>query len=90
MSEQEKKKVIFENEGSRYDVSKFTDEGKTFFRYLIETNQEINVLKQRMDILQAANITLNSKIKEQFTDSMLSDSVDVDCKRISEEVTEDS
>lgn len=90
MSEQEKKKVIFENEGSRYDVSKFTDEGKTFFRYLIETNQEINVLKQRMDILQAANITLNSKIKEQFTDAMLSDSVDVDCKRISEEVTEDS
>jgi len=90
VSEQEKKKVIFENEGSRYDVSKFTDEGKTFFRYLIETNQEINVLKQRMDILQAANITLNSKIKEQFTDAMLSDSVDVDCKRISEEVTEDS
>ena len=71
-------------------MSKFTDEGKTFFRYLIETNQEINVLKQRMDILQAANITLNSKIKEQFTDAMLSDSVDVDCKRISEEVTEDS
>ena len=83
MSEQEKK-LIYENEGSRYDVSKFTDEGKTLFRYLIETNQEINVLRQRIDILQAANITLNSKIKEQFTNDMLSDSVD------SEEVTEES
>lgn len=83
MSEQEKK-LIYENEGSRYDVSKFTDEGKTLFRYLIETNQEINVLRQRIDILQAANIALNSKIKEQFTNDMLSDSVD------SEEVTEES
>lgn len=83
MSEQEKK-LIYENEGSRYDVSKFTDEGKTLFRYLIETNQEINVLRQRIDILQAANITLNSKIKEQFTNDMLSDSVG------SEEVTEES
>ena len=83
MSEPEKK-LIFENEGSRYDVSKFTDEGKTLFRYLIETNQEINVLRQRIDILQAANITLNSKIKEQFTNDMLSHSVD------SEEVTEES
>jgi hypothetical protein len=78
------KKLIYENEGSRYDVSKFTDEGKTLFRYLIETNQEINTLKKRIDILQAANITLNSKIKEQFTNDMLSDSVD------SEEVTEES
>jgi hypothetical protein len=83
VSEQEKK-LIYENEGSRYDVSKFTDEGKTLFRYLIETNQEINVLRQRIDILQAANITLNSKIKEQFTNDMLSDSVG------SEEVTEES
>lgn len=83
MSEQEKK-LIFENEGSRYDVSKFTNEGKTFFLYLMETNQEINTLKKRIDILQAANITLNSKIKEQFTNDMLSDSVD------SEEVTEES
>tara|TARA_R110002051_G_scaffold141812_1_gene215145 strand:- start:948 stop:1199 length:252 start_codon:yes stop_codon:yes gene_type:complete len=83
VSEQEKK-LIYENEGSRYDVSKFTDEGKTLFRYLIETNQEINVLRQRIDILQAANIALNSKIKEQFTNDMLSDSVD------SEEVTEES
>ena len=83
MSEPEKK-LIFENEGSRYDVSKFTDEGKILFRYLIETNQEINTLKKRIDILQAANITLNSKIKEQFTNDMLSDSVD------SEEGTEES
>lgn len=70
MSEQDKK-IIYENEGSQYEVSKFSDEGKTFFRYLIETNQEIVTMKKRIDILQAASITLNSKIKEQLVDDML-------------------
>ena len=70
MSEQDKK-IIYENEGSQYEVSKFSDEGKTFFRYLIETNQEIVTMKKRIDILQAASITLNSRIKEQLVDDML-------------------
>ena len=70
MSEEDKK-IIYENEGSQYEVSKFTDEGKTFFRYLIETNQEIMSMKKRIDILQAASITLNSRIKEQLADDML-------------------
>ena len=70
MSEQDKK-IIYENEGSQYEVSKFTDEGKTFFRYLIETNQEVVTMKKRIDILQAASITLNSRIKEQLADDML-------------------
>ena len=70
MSEQDKK-MIYENEGSQYEVSKFSDEGKTFFRYLIETNQEIVTMKKRIDILQAASITLNSRIKEQLVDDML-------------------
>ena len=70
MSEQDKK-IIYENEGSQYEVSKFSDEGKTFFRYLIETNQEIMTMKKRIDILQAASITLNSRIKEQLVDDML-------------------
>jgi len=68
---EEDKKIIYENEGSQYEVSKFTDEGKTFFRYLIETNQEIVTMKKRIDILQAASITLNSRIKEQLVDDML-------------------
>ena len=70
MSEQDKK-IIYENEGSQYEVSKFSDEGKTFFRYLIETNQEVVTMKKRIDILQAASITLNSRIKEQLADDML-------------------
>jgi len=70
LSEQDKK-IIYENEGSQYEVSKFSDEGKTFFRYLIETNQEIVTMKKRIDILQAASITLNSRIKEQLVDDML-------------------
>jgi len=68
---EEDKKIIYENEGSQYEVSKFTDEGKTFFRYLIETNQEVVTMKKRIDILQAASITLNSRIKEQLADDML-------------------
>ena len=70
MSEEDKK-IIYENEGSQYELSKFTDEGKTFFRYLIETNQEVVTMKKRIDILQAASITLNSRIKEQLVDDML-------------------
>jgi len=70
LSEQDKK-IIYENEGSQYEVSKFSDEGKTFFRYLIETNQESVTMKKRIDILQAASITLNSRIKEQLVDDML-------------------
>jgi len=68
---EEDKKIIYENEGSQYELSKFTDEGKTFFRYLIETNQEVVTMKKRIDILQAASITLNSRIKEQLVDDML-------------------
>ena len=70
MSEQEKK-IIYENKGNQYEVSKFSDEGKTFFRYLIDTNQESMTMKKRIDILQAAGITLSSKIKEQLTEDML-------------------
>ena len=70
MSEQEKK-IIYENKGNQYEVSKFSDVGKTLFRYFIETNQEIMTMKKRIDILQAAGITLSSKIKEQLTEDML-------------------
>ena len=71
MSEAQEKKILYENEGSQYEVSKFSKEGKTFLRYLIETNQEIKTMQKRIDILQAAGITLSNKIKEQLTNDML-------------------
>lgn len=70
MSE-EVKKIIYENEGTQYEVSKFSNEGKTFFKYLIDINQEIGTLKRRIDILQAASITLNNKLKENLSEDMI-------------------
>lgn len=61
----------YEHEGTKYDASKFNDEGKTFFNYMVEVNNEVNSLKRRMDILNAASITLSSKLKELLTDNML-------------------
>ena len=61
----------YENEGVKYDASKFSNEGKTFFNYMVEINQEVNSLKRRTDILNAASITLSSKLRELLTDDML-------------------
>ncbi len=69
MSE-EIKKITYENEGVRYDATKFSSEGKTFFAYMVDINQEIATCKRRIDILQAASITFNSKLKEHLTEDM--------------------
>jgi|TARA_R110000787_G_scaffold47583_2_gene115050 hypothetical protein len=61
----------YEHEGTKYDASKFNDAGKAFFNYMVEVNNEVNALKRRMDILNAAGITLSSKLKELLTDDML-------------------
>ena len=61
----------YEHEGTKYDASKFNDAGKAFFDYMVEVNNEVNVLKRRMDILDAASIALSSKLKELLTDNML-------------------
>lgn len=61
----------YEYEGTKYDASKFNDEGKTLFNYMVEIKREVNSLKRRMDILNAASITLNNKLRELLTDDML-------------------
>ena len=58
-------------EDRQYQVNKFSVEGKVAFSYLVDTQQEINILQKKIDILKAAPITLNTKVDEQLDDSML-------------------
>tara|TARA_R110002020_G_scaffold198231_2_gene399475 strand:- start:10822 stop:11118 length:297 start_codon:yes stop_codon:yes gene_type:complete len=72
MSEEQtnKKSIIYQHEGTQYNVSKFSDEGKLAFGYVVDVNQEINSLNKRADILQAAAVALSSKINSQLTADM--------------------
>tara|TARA_X000001382_G_scaffold84827_1_gene60115 strand:+ start:49 stop:285 length:237 start_codon:yes stop_codon:yes gene_type:complete len=53
-----------------YEVSKFTDEGKIVFARLVEVQKDIQSLTRKIEILQAAAITLNVKIKDQLSEEM--------------------
>lgn len=53
-----------------YEVSKFTDEGKVVFARLVEVQKDIQNLTRKIEILQAAAITLNVKLKDQLTEDM--------------------
>lgn len=68
---EEVKKITYENEGVRYDATKFSSDGKALLNYMVYINQEIGTCKRRIDILQAASITFNSKLKEYLTDDMV-------------------
>jgi|TARA_R110001583_G_C5442872_1_gene390036 hypothetical protein len=61
----------------QYQVNRFTDEGKVAFNYLLEIGQEIKMLQRKVDILQAAGLTLRSKVEDQLTEEMLSTLGDV-------------
>jgi len=61
----------------QYQVDKFTDEGKIVFNYLVEIQQEINIFQKKIEILKAASITLNNKLNETLTDSMVTTLGDV-------------
>jgi len=53
-----------------YEASKFTDEGKIVFARLVEVQKDIQSLTRKIEILQAAAITLNVKLKDQLTEDM--------------------
>lgn len=53
-----------------YEVDKFTDEGKIIFARLVEVQQDVNNFSRKIDILKAAAVTLNNKLKEQVTEDM--------------------
>jgi hypothetical protein len=54
-----------------YDVSKFTDEGKTAFLILLETDKDLQALKKQTAKLNRAIVGFNQDIAEQLTDEML-------------------
>ena len=68
---EETQKITYEHEGVRYDATKFSSDGKVLLSYIVDINQEIGTCKRRIDILQAASITFNVKLKEQLTDEMV-------------------
>ena len=53
-----------------YEASKFTDEGKIVFARLVEVQKDIQNLNRKIEILQAAAITLNIKLKDPLTEDM--------------------
>lgn len=53
-----------------YEASKFTDEGKIVFARLVEVQKDIQSLTRKIEILQAAAITLNVRLKDQLTEDM--------------------
>ena len=61
----------------QYQVSRFTDEGKLAFNYLLEIGQEIQMLQRKVDILQAAGLTLRTKVEDQLDNEMLTTLGDV-------------
>jgi hypothetical protein len=61
----------------QYQVSRFTDEGKLAFNYLLEIGQEIKMLQRKVDILQAAGLTLRTKVEDQLDNEMLTTLGDV-------------
>ena len=54
-----------------YDVSKFTEEGKTAFLILLETDKDLQALKKQTAKLNRAIVGFNQDIAEQLTDEML-------------------
>jgi len=53
-----------------YEANKFTDEGKIVFARLVEVQKDIQSLTRKIEILQAAAITLNVRLKDQLTEDM--------------------
>ena len=53
-----------------HEADKFSDEGKIVFARLVEVQQDIQNLTRKIEILQAAAITLNVKIKDQLSEEM--------------------
>jgi len=68
MSEDKKITYIFDD--VVYDVSKFSDDGKSYFQTILELNQEIGTLNKKADVLKAAALTFNTRIKDHLEDEM--------------------
>ena len=61
----------YTSDDGTYDVSKFTEEGKTAFLILLETDKDLQALKKQTAKLNRAIVGFNQDIAEQLTDEML-------------------
>ena len=66
----EEKKVTYIVDDVVYDVSKFSDDGKFYFQSILELNQEIGTLNKKAEVLKAASLTFNTRIKDHLEDEM--------------------
>jgi len=57
-----------------YDVSKFSDDGKFYFQSILELKQEIGILNKKAEILKAASLTFNTRIKDHLENEMKAES----------------
>jgi hypothetical protein len=70
---EETKPWTYTTDAGTYDVSKFTDEGKTAFLILLETDKDLAVLRKQTAKLNRAIVGFNQDIAEQLTDDMIVD-----------------
>ena len=68
------KKITYTFDNVVYDVSKFSDDGKFYFQSILELNQEIGILNKKAEVLKAASLTFNTRIKDQLEDEMKAES----------------
>tara|TARA_B100001094_G_scaffold326747_1_gene383518 strand:- start:1922 stop:2161 length:240 start_codon:yes stop_codon:yes gene_type:complete len=71
MSEQQS--WTYTSEDGTYAVDKFTDEGKSAFVLIIETDKEIQQARKTLAKLEMAARGFNAVVLEQLTDDMLAD-----------------
>ena len=70
---EETKPWTYTTDAGVYDVSKFTDEGKTAFLILLETDKDLAVLRKQTAKLNRAIVGFNQDIAEQLTEDMIVD-----------------
>jgi hypothetical protein len=56
----------FKTDDGLYDVEKLNDTAKTAFNYLAEVQSEIQTLRKRIDVLQAANNSFKDLMMENL------------------------
>ena len=63
----------YTSESGTYTVDRFTDEGKSAFVLIIETDKEIQQAKKTLAKLEMAAKGFNEAVLQQLTDDMIAD-----------------
>jgi len=61
----------YTSDAGTYDVGRFTDEGKSAFVLIIETDKEIQQARKTLAKLEMAAQGFNAAVLQQLTDDML-------------------